>query len=167
MLESKADIPYIPDRIGLLPFEDRVLSAYLRVVPDYYTHPNDQSTFGKILRAFAKEQARAEYSYQASMLAHSQRFQSPPDLKRNYAAQLQVDRRYPYEGVSDSEYRGMIIQLLEAYQKGASLEGIKGVVAAYTSYPAVVEESYKRMREGLADPSDRNALSVSIKLPLA
>lgn len=165
MGETRADIPYTPDRIGLLPYEDRIFNAFVAAIPDYYTHPNDQSTFGKMLRSFAKEQARLEYSYQASMLAHSQRFQSPPDLKRNYAQLLHVDRKFPYAGSSDLDYRTMILKLIEAYAQGATPAGMRAVIDAYTSYPTVVQEGFKRIADGTGDVSDRNTLYVSIQLP--
>lgn len=166
MTITKADAPYSPDRIGLLPYEDQVMVSYTKTIPDYYTHPNDQSMYGKILRAFAREQSRFEYSFQASMLANSQRFQSPPMLKRNYASELYLDRRYPYDGIPDSEYRRMVLGLIDAYRSGATIEGIRAVVSAYTTYPATIEENYKKIGTGLVDVSDRNSLSISIQLPL-
>jgi hypothetical protein len=61
-------------------------------------------------------------------------------------------------------YRDMLVDLLAAYQEGATPKSIQDVIYAYTGKNIVVEELYKLISEGFYDQSDRNAVKVSVNV---
>ena len=62
-------------------------------------------------------------------------------------------------------YRDMLVDLLAAYQEGATAKSIQDVIYAYTGKNIVVEELYKQIvAGGFYDQSDRNAVKVSVNV---
>jgi hypothetical protein len=62
-------------------------------------------------------------------------------------------------------YRDMLVDLLAAYQEGATVNSIQDVIYAYTGKKIVVEELYKQIvTGGFYDQSDRNAIKVSVNV---
>ena len=60
-------------------------------------------------------------------------------------------------------YKDMLIDLLAAYQEGATPKSIQDVIYAYTGKNIIVEELYKEIVPGgFYDQSDRNAIKVSV-----
>jgi len=62
-------------------------------------------------------------------------------------------------------YRDMLVDLLAAYQEGATAKSIQDVIYAYTGKQIIVEELYKEIVPGgFYDQSDRNAVKVSVNV---
>ena len=61
-------------------------------------------------------------------------------------------------------YRDMLVDLLAAYQEGATVKSIEDVIYAYTGKSIIVEELYKEISGGVYDQSDRNAIKVSVNV---
>jgi hypothetical protein len=62
-------------------------------------------------------------------------------------------------------YRDMLVDLLGAYQEGATPQSIQDVIYAYTGKNIVVEELYKQIVPGgFYDQSDRNTVLVSVNV---
>lgn len=62
-------------------------------------------------------------------------------------------------------YRDMLVDLLNAYQLGATPTSIQDVIYAYTGKNIIVEELYKLIVPGgFYDQSDRNAVKVSVNV---
>ena len=62
-------------------------------------------------------------------------------------------------------YRDMLVDLLSAYQEGATVNSIQDVIYAYTGKHIIVEELYKQIvTGGFYDQSDRNAIKVSVNV---
>lgn len=62
-------------------------------------------------------------------------------------------------------YRDMLVDLLAAYQEGATPKSIQDVIYAYTGKNIIVEELYKQIKDGgFYDQSDRNAVKVSVNV---
>lgn len=61
-------------------------------------------------------------------------------------------------------YRDMLVDLLAAYQEGATAKSIQDVIYAYTGKNIVVEELYKEISDGFYDQSDRNSVKVSVNV---
>ncbi len=62
-------------------------------------------------------------------------------------------------------YRDMLVDLLFAYQNGATVTSIQDVIYAYTGKNIVVDELYKKITKGgYYDQSDRNTIAVSVNV---
>ena len=62
-------------------------------------------------------------------------------------------------------YRDMLVDLLSAYQEGATAKSVQDVIYAYTGKNIIVEELYKQITTGgFYDQSDRNAIAVSVNV---
>jgi hypothetical protein len=62
-------------------------------------------------------------------------------------------------------YKNMLVDLLSAYQEGATPKSIQDVIYAYTGKNIVVEELYKQIVPGgFYDQSDRNSVTVSVNV---
>lgn len=154
------DLLYQKQREALLPYEDARFASLLSGVPDYYPTQNDYTIYGCLLRAVAMELARLEYMYSYDLVGLEPQFLTPPDIKRRWAAPLFINKSYPSAAQTDVDYRSMVVGLLEAYPKGATVEAITDVIYAYTGQTVKVEELYKLSGNGIFDDTDRNALKV-------
>ena len=161
MIPDKA---YEKSRDQLLSFEDREFSNLLSNVPNFYISSNDQTLWGSMLRDVAAELGRLEYMHSYGILAKDPAYLTPPDAKRLFADVLFVNRNYPQPYHYDSEYKNLIENLIVAFGKGATLEGLEGVIQAYTGEAITVEEKWKRIKSGVYDQSDRNTLRLTVKV---
>jgi hypothetical protein len=172
------DLLYQQSRESLLLLEDTRLYFLLAAVANYYLPRNDQPQWGTMMRAIAQEMARLDYDYQYDIAAKAPQYLTPPDIKREYAAPLQIKSTYPYPtqfdkgdftGIYNSldnpvGYRDMLVDLIQAYGLGATTASIADVIYAYTGKKITVVELYKLIGQGVYDQSDRNAVQVSVNV---
>jgi hypothetical protein len=157
-----ADVLYDKSRESLLPYEDSHFNALMASIPDNYVSKSDYTLWGSILRIVAEELARLEYDYAYDMVGLDPRFLTPPDIKRRWAAPLQINKSYPQESQFDLDYKALIAALLAAYPEGCTTDAISKVITAYTGETVAVEELYKEIGNGLVDDSDRNTIRVGL-----
>jgi hypothetical protein len=162
-MANNPDIVYLRSREDLLQYEESRLNSLINGMANYYTTRNDQSLFGNILRALARELAKMEYGYAYDLVNKEPQFLTPPDIRRRWADPLFVSRNYPASGQSDLAFRQMLVDLLLAYKEGATTKAIHDVILAYTGKSIVVEELYKEVGK-FFDESDRNAITVSVNV---
>ena len=172
------DLLYQQSRESLLTLEDTRLFFLMAAVANYYLPRNDQPQWGTMMRAIAQEMARLDYDYQYDIAAKDPQYLTPPDIKRRYAAPLQIKSAYPYPAQFDKGdftgpfnssdnpvgYRDMLVDLLKAYGEGAIPKSISDVIYAYTGKTITVVELYKLIGQGVYDQSDRNAVQVSVNV---
>jgi hypothetical protein len=174
---NSPDLLYQLPRESLLLFEDARLLGLLQAVANYYSPRNDQPFWGAAMRAIAQELARLEYDYQYDILGSQPQYLTPPDIKRRFAAPLYIKSAYPYPAQFDKGdftgfgtldnpvgYRDMLVDLIGAYQEGATAQSIADVIYAYTGKTVTVVELYKLIGQGVYDQSDRNAIQVSVNV---
>lgn len=174
---NSPDLLYQLPRESLLLFEDARLLGLLNAVANYYSTRNDQPFWGAVLRAIAQEFARLDFDYQYDILGSQPQYLTPPDIKRRFAAPLYVKSAYPYPAQFDKGdftgfstldnpvgYRDMLVDLIRAYQEGATTQSIVDVIYAYTGKTVVVNELYKLIGQGVFDQSDRNSIQVSVNV---
>jgi len=175
---NSPDLLYQQSRESLLLLEDTRLFFLLQAVANYYSPRNDQPLRGTLLRAVAQEMARLDYDYQYGIASQEPQYLTPPDIKRRFAAPLYVSRLYPYPAQFDKGdftgpynaltnpvgYRDMLVDLIRAFQLGATTTSIADVIYAYTGLTITVEELYKQIGQGVYDQSDRNAIKVSVNV---
>jgi chitodextrinase len=161
---QQADNLYLRSREDLLPFEDSLFNSLLQGTANYYTPRNDNSIFGEILRAVAIELAKIEYYYAYDQVAKNPQFLTPPDIRRRWADPLFISNIYPQATQSDLAYRTMLVELIQAYQGGATVKALEAIIFAYTGLHITVVELYTLIGQGFYDQSDRNAISVSINV---
>ena len=158
------DDVYFPARYALYSQEQLTFANILAAVPNYfYTEAYETSTYGVMLQAVAKEQARMEWRYQYDVVSRNPQVLYPHDMKRQWAGPLFVSRSYPTASQTDSEYRNMLVGLIAAFRKGATASAIADVIKAYTGQTFYVEELYRQIgKSSYYDQSDRNAIRVSV-----
>jgi hypothetical protein len=161
---QQADNLYLRTREALLPFEDSILNALQQGTANYYTPRNDQSIWGEIQRAVAIELAKMDYYYAYDQVNKNPQFLTPPDIRRRWANPLFISNLYPQATQSDLAYRTMLVELIAAYQMGATVKALEAIIFAYTGLTVTVIELYKLIGQGFYDQSDRNAISVSINV---
>lgn len=164
MSAALADSLYFPARYALYQQERLSFSNVLSAVPNYYyTQAYETSTFGAMLQAVAREQARLEWYYQYDVVTRDPKKLYPHDAKRQYAGPLFISRNYPSNDQTDSAYRDMVVGLIAAFRKGATAPAIADVIKAYTGQNFYVEELYRQIgKSSYYDQSDRNAIRVSV-----
>jgi hypothetical protein len=158
------DDVYFPARYALYSQERLTFANILAAVPNYfYTEAYETSTYGAMLQAVAKEQARLEWRYQYDVVSRNPKTLYPHDMKRQWAGPLFVSRSYPTATQTDSDYRNMLVDLIAAFRKGATASAIADVIKAYTGQTFYVEELYRQIgKSSYYDQSDRNAIRVSV-----
>jgi hypothetical protein len=156
------DLLYDKTREQLIQYEDAHFAALMASIPDCYTSQSDSTLWGSILRILAEELARLEYDYAYDIVGINPAYLTPPDLKRRWAAPLQINKSYPESSQFDLDYKALIVALLAAYPEGCTLDAIGKVITAYTGETVVVQELYKLIGNGLYDDSDRNTIKVSL-----
>ena len=57
---------------------------------------------------------------------------TPPDIKRRWAAALEINKSYPEASQFDLDYKAMLVALLAAYPEGTTVDAIQKVITAYT-----------------------------------
>src|SRR5271157_2804359 len=160
------DVTYIRTREDLLQYEDARFNSLIQAVANYYIVSNDQSFCGDVLRAVAQELARLEYDYAYDIVAKQPIFLTPPDIKRRWAAPLYINLLYATSDPvqADLAYKMMLVNLIPAYQMGATVASLEAIIKAYTGLTIEVLELYKFIGQGFFDQSDRNAISVSVNV---
>src|SRR5271157_997826 len=160
------DVTYIRTREDLLQYEDARFNSLIQAVANYYIVSNDQSFWGDVLRAVAQELARLEYDYAYDIVNKQPIYLTPPDIKRRFAAPLYINRLYPTSDPvqSDLAYKMMLVNLIPAYQMGATVASLEAIIKAYTGLTIEVLELYKFIGQGFFEQSDRNAISVSVNV---
>ena len=161
---TQADVFYLRTREELLPFEDSILNALQQGTPNYYTPRNDQSIWGEIQRAVARELAKLEYYYAYDQVGKNSQFLTPPDIRRRWADPLFISRIFPQTNQSDLSFRTMLVELLQAYRQGATVSELQNIIFAYTGLTITVLELFKFIGQGFFDISDHNAITVSINV---
>src|SRR5271168_792222 len=161
------DLLYEKSREQLLPYEDARLNSLLQAVADFYITRNDQSIWGNFLRALAVELARLDYDYSYDLVNKDPSLLTPPDIRRRWAASLYVSSNWPSANQFDVQYKQMLVELLQAYRMGTTVEAIQDVIFAYTGLQIQVVELYKEIGNGVYDQSDRNSISVSVQVGAA
>jgi len=161
---ANPDLLYLRSREQLLIYEDSRFYSLIHAMANFYTTRNDNSIFGNILRAVARELAKLEYDYAYDLVGKQPQFLTPPDIKRRWANSLFVSSDFPTTTPVqyDVQYRAMLVALLQAYKQGARLSAIEEVITAYTGLDIIVVELYKLIGNGIYDISDVNTLQVSI-----
>lgn len=157
------DVLYLRSREDLLNYEDSRLNSLINGLANYYSTRNDQSLWGNTLRAIAMELARLEYFYAYDLVNIEPQFLTPPDIRRRWADPLFVSRNYPSATQFDQDFRTMLVDLLNAYKKGATVAAIHDVILAYTGKDIIVEELYKEIGK-FFDQSDRNSITISVNV---
>ena len=156
------DQPYLKTRAELLDYEDNLFKNLLSGVPNYYYTPSQDSSFyGHMLRGVAKEEARLEYWYHYDLWGQVPNYLTPVDIRRRYASLLSINRNYPGRTQYDTDYKQMLLDLITAYRKGATVTAIGDVIQAYTGQNFYIEELFKSIGLGY-DQTDRNSLKISI-----
>jgi hypothetical protein len=160
------DVYYVRTREDLLQYEDARFNSLIQAVANYYSVENDQSLWGDFLRAIAQELARFEYDYAYDILNKNPIFLTPPDIQRRFAAPLYINRLYPTIDPEqhDLDYKMMLVSLIPAYRRGATVQSLEDIITAYTGLDITVLELYKFIGQGFFDQSDRNAISVSVNV---
>ena len=156
------DVLYLKQREGLLPYEDADFNYLMAQVPNSYLALNDSVLWGAFVRAVAQELARLDYDSAYDLVSLEPQFLTPPDIRRKYAAPLQVQSSFPADDQFDVGYRNMLVALLAAYPQGATLAAIEAVITAYTNLTVPVVELYKEIGNGYYDDTYRNTLLVNI-----
>jgi len=164
MSKNVPDVAYLPARYALLQQEQLTFSNLLAMTPNYYyKEAYETTTYGAMLQAVAREQARLEWRYQYDLVTRDPKILYPHDAKRQWAGPLFVSRSYPTTVQTDSEYRNMIVDLVAAFRRGSTAASIGDVIRAYTGQSFYVEELYKQIgKSSYYDQSDRNAIRVSV-----
>jgi hypothetical protein len=156
------DVLYLKQREGLLSYEDAEFNFLMAQVPNSYLAMNDSVLWGAFVRAVAQELARLDYDSAYDLVNLEPQFLTPPDIRRKYAAPLQVQSSFPADDQFDVGYRNMLVALLAAYPEGATLKAIEDVITAYTNLTVPVVELYKEIGNGYYDDTYRNTLLVNI-----
>lgn len=159
---QQADNLYLRTREDLLQFEDSLFNSLIQGTANYYAPRNDNSIFGEIFRAAAIELAKIEYYYAYDQVNKNAQFLTPPDIRRRWADPLFISNVYPQATQSDLAYRTMLVELIQAYQQGSTVNALQDIIFAYTGLHVTVIELYTLIGQGFYDQSDRNAISVSI-----
>lgn len=161
----KPDELYLLNREDLLSIEDSSFNSMIQAVADSYSTRNDQSVWGLILRAVSQEMAQLEFAKQYDIASKDPSLLTPPDIKRRWAGPLYLSRNYPTATQYDRDYKLMLVGLIQAYRKGATVQGIADVIKAYTGIRLTVQELYKLIAPGsYYNQSDRNAISVAYQV---
>lgn len=158
------DKAYTKSRAELKSFEDREFSRLMSNVPNFYLSNSDQTIWGKLLRDVGYELARLEYMHSYDILGKTPGLLTPADIRRYYSGPLFINRNYPLTLQYDTEYKSMVENLIAAFQQGATLSCIEGIIYAYTGEAITVEEKWKRIKSGVYDQSDRNTLRLTVKV---
>lgn len=161
------DLLYNKSREQLLPYEDARLNSLLQAVADFYVTRNDQSIWGNFLRGLAVELTRLDYDYSYDLVNKDPSLLTPPDIRRRWAAPLYVSSNWPSANQFDTQYKQMLVELLQAYKLGTTVQAIEDVIFAYTGLQIQVVELYKEIGNGIYDQSDRNSISVSVQVGTA
>src|SRR5271170_5888909 len=161
---NNPDLLYNRSRTDLLRYEDARFNSLIQAVADFYSTRNDQSIWGNFLRALAIELAKLDYDYSYDLVGKNPSLLTPPDIRRRWAAPLYVSSNWPAPGQYDTQYKEMLVQLIDAYRMGTTVEAIQDVIEAYTGINIQVIELYKLIGNGIYDESDRNAISVSVQV---
>jgi len=161
---TSPDVYYVRSRADLLQYEDARFNSLIQALANFYTTENDQSLWGDILRAIAQELAHFDYFYAYDLVNKNPVFLTPPDIKRRWAANLYINRLYPtLDPVQyDYDYAAMLVNLIPAYQLGATVASLEDIITAYTGLDIPVIELYTLIGQGVYDQSDRNTISVSV-----
>jgi len=161
---ANPDLLYLRSREQLLVYEDSRFFSLINAMANFYPTRNDNSIFGDILRAYARELAKLEYFYAYDLVGKEPQFLTPPDIKRQWADSMFISSDFPTTTPVqyDVQYRAMLVALLQAYRQGARLEAIEEVITAYTGLDITVLELYKLIGNGIYDISDVNTIQVSI-----
>jgi len=173
---------YSLSRENLLLYEDALFTSLINSMADYYSTRNDQSVWGAFLRGAAMEMARLEFDYAYDLVSKNPQYLTPPDIKRQYADYLQLPSNYPQPTQFDAGdltgsttpmqypigYRDMILNLINAYQQGATVGAIADIIYAYTGKTIVVQEFFRNIprngTSGYYDASYRNTLGVAVNV---
>lgn len=158
------DFLYLRSREDLLLYEDARLNSLLQAMANFYTTRNDQSLWGNFLRALAIELAKLDYNYSYDIVGKNPSYLTPPDIKRRWADPLYVSANWPSPTQFDLAYKTMLVELIAAYQMGATVDSIEAVIFAYTGIHIIVQELYKEIGNGVYDQSDRNSIKVSVNV---
>ena len=161
---NNPDLLYLKSREDLLQYEDARMNSLLQAVADFYSTRNDQSIWGNILRAWAIELAKYDYDYSYDIVNKDPSLLTPPDIRRRWAAPLYIAGNWPSTTQFDTQYKQMLVQLIQAYKEGTTVAAIEAVIFAYTGLNIKVIELYRQIGNGIFDQSDRNAISVSVNV---
>lgn len=161
-MAGNPDISYQKQRMVLLPYEDARFNSLMSNVPNCYPFLTDYTLWGSALRVLAQELARLEYCFSYDVVSLDSQYLTPPDIKRRWAAPLQISSNYPQPSQMDLDYKNLLLGLLEAYPQGTTVSAIQQVIYAYTGETVPVVELYTEIGNGIIDDSDRNAISVSL-----
>jgi hypothetical protein len=160
MINRSPDEAYAQSRKDLLVYEDSELYRLLSKVPDYYISRTDQTVYGELLRAAAMELGRIEYLHNYDLVGKEPAQLDPVDLKRQYAAPLSLLRGFPGKTQDDQSYKDMILALLQAFGKGATMQSLREVISAYAGKDVVIEEAFKKIGQSGYTIADRNTIRV-------
>lgn len=155
---------YRRSREDLLQYEDSRMNSLLQGIANFYTTRNDQSTWGNLLRSLAIELAKLDYNYSYAIVNKDPSFLTPPDISRRWRDPLYVTSNWPSKTQFDTDFKSMLVQLIQAYKLGSTVASIQDVIFAYTGINIIVEELYKEIGNGVFDQSDRNSIKVSVSV---
>lgn len=160
---SHPDVHYQRHPLEMLRYDDAIFRSLVSSVPNYYYGGGwDSTLYGTALRGVSSEQARLEFGYHYDMIARNPLGLTPADIRRRLADLLYVNKNYPGTTQFDTEYKQMLLDLRNAYRKGATVGAIGDVIRAYTGQTFYIEELFKLIGTPTIDESDRNALKISV-----
>jgi hypothetical protein len=158
----QADIAYQRSREDLLPYEDGRFNALFAAFANCYPLKSDYTIFAAFVRALARELARAEYQNSYSMVATDPNFLTPPDIKRQFADLLKINKSFPSASQDDQQYKQMLVDLAPAYNLGTVTAAIKAVIKAYTGEDVAVRELSQEVGTGVVQDYDRNYIQIAL-----
>src|SRR5271163_1498091 len=164
---NNPDLLYLRSREDLLQYEDARFNSLIQGVADFYSTRNDQSIWGNFIRGLAIELSKLDYDYSYDLVNKDPSLLTPPDIRRRWAAPLYISGNWPSPGQFDTQYKQMLVELLQAYRMGTTVAAIQDVIFAYTGLQIQVVELYKEIGNGVYDQSDRNSISVSVQVGTA
>ena len=161
---SNPDKLYDRSRDELIPYEDSEFHSLIGNVPNFYISQTDQTLWGSLLRDVGAELGRLEYFHAYDIIGKNPAYLTPPDCKRQWNDPLFINKNYPHADQYDLDYKQLVVDLIQAYQLGATVASIEGVIRAYTHQNIHVEELWKLIGNGYYDGTVRNMLSVAVKV---
>jgi hypothetical protein len=110
------------------------------------------------------EMARMEYAYAYDTVGLNPADLTPPDIKRRFAAPLNINKSFPTPAQTDQDYELMLVNLINAHKLGGTVAAIEAVIEALTGDTIPVIELWRLVGNGVYDISDINTLLITIPL---
>lgn len=155
---------YDKTRDELVQYEDAEFFLLMSHVPNYYITRNDTTYWGNFLRNVASELGRMEYFHAYDIVSKDPSYLNPDDARRIWNDPLFINRNYPSDTDYDQDYKTLVLNLLAAYQQGATTKAIYDVIVAYmgSDKDIQVTELFKLINNPPYDASYRNTITALV-----